>query len=437
MKLSKLDCVIIGFTLFSMFFGAGNLIFPPFLGYLSGGKMWIAIIGFILSAVCLPILGVIAVAKAGSLNKIANKVHPKFAFIFIILIYLAIGPCLAIPRTASTSFEMAVIPFVSNVPTIMRFAYSFVFFALSFTLALHPEKLSDRLGKILCPILLVLILSLTIGCIVNPPPNAYGASSGVYTDNVVVQGFLDGYLTMDTLAALIFGIVISLNIQNKGIKEKSSIMKYTIISGIIAGIVLILVYSAIAHIGASATGIVSEVENGATVLTGMSSYLFGKTGSIILGVIFVIACFNTCTGLLCSCGEYFSITFPKISYKKWVIIFTISSLLISIAGLNMILKISVPVLNAIYPVAIILIILDIFNKFFDKYKYVYPTSIALTSIVSIIYALNSANIKIPFITDSILSIPPTADLCWLLPAIFGIIFGIILSFFNKNNVIKE
>ena len=133
MKLSKLDCVIIGFTLFSMFFGAGNLIFPPFLGYLSGGKMWIAIIGFILSAVCLPILGVIAVAKAGSLNKIANKVHPKFAFIFIILIYLAIGPCLAIPRTASTSFEMAVIPFVSNVPTIMRFAYSFVFFALSFT----------------------------------------------------------------------------------------------------------------------------------------------------------------------------------------------------------------------------------------------------------------------------------------------------------------
>ena len=242
---------------------------------------------------------------------------------------------------------------------------------------------------------------------------------------------------MDTLAALIFGTVISLNIKNKGINEKSSIMKYTIISGIIAGIVLTIVYSAIAHIGASATGIVNKAENGATVLTGMSSYLFGKTGSIILGIIFVIACFNTCTGLLCSCGEYFSVTFPKISYKKWVVIFTISSLFISIAGLNTILKISVPLLNAIYPLAIVLIVLDIFNKFFDKYKYVYPTSIALTSIISIIYALNSTNIKIPFITDSILSIPPTADLCWVLPAIFGIIIGMFISSFNKNTVIQE
>ncbi|MCJ7855551.1 branched-chain amino acid transport system II carrier protein [Lachnospiraceae bacterium NSJ-143] len=415
-----------------MFFGAGNLIFPPFLGSQAGTGTWTAMIGFALSAICLPILGVIAVAQSGGLPALAGRVHPKFAYIFTLLIYLSIGPCLAIPRTASTSFEMAVIPFMANIPAMVRIGYSLIFFAVALFLALHPEKLSDRLGKILGPCLLTLIFIIVVGCLFNSP-GGYGVPTGSYTNNRIVQGFLDGYLTMDTIAALNFGIIISLNIKNKGVENEGSVVKYTIMAGWIAGAVLLAVYAALAHIGAVSGGSFSGASNGAGVLTNLVSYLFGRAGIIILGLIFVIACLNTCIGLLCCCSEYFSTIFPKISYRAWVLIFALASFLISIAGLNAILAVSVPVLNAIYPVAIVLIILGLFNRFFSKFRYVYPVTITFTGVVSIVYALNSAKITIPVITGLITRIPPLVDLCWVLPAVCGMIIGIAASVLSGNH----
>ena len=161
------NLLLVGFTLFSMFFGAGNLIFPPFLGAQAGTATWIAMAGFAISAIGFPILGVIEIARTGGLSQLAGRVHPKFAAVFTLLIYLSIGPGLAIPRTASTSFEM-VAPLVGGSNTLLQLIYSLIFFALAGLVALRPEKLTKRLGKILCPTLIALIVILFIACLLHP-----------------------------------------------------------------------------------------------------------------------------------------------------------------------------------------------------------------------------------------------------------------------------
>ena len=218
-RLEGRDLLLVGFTLFSMFFGAGNLIFPPNIAAQAGTQTWPAMLGLALSAVGLPVLGVVAVARSGGLDALGSRVHPAFARVFTIVAYLAIGPCLAIPRTATTSFEMAVPPFVgADAPIgVYQLVYSLVFFAAALFIALRPEKLTDRLGKILCPILVALIVVTFVGCLVNPL-EGYGPATGDYATHAVVKGFIEGYQTMDTIAALAFGIVIAVNIRARGVE---------------------------------------------------------------------------------------------------------------------------------------------------------------------------------------------------------------------------
>ncbi|MEG2119096.1 MAG: branched-chain amino acid transport system II carrier protein [Pseudoflavonifractor sp.] len=428
-ELKGKNLLLIGFTLFSMFFGAGNLIFPPFLGYQAGGAAWIAFAGFAVSAIGFPVLGVIAVARAGGLPKLATRVHPVFAAVFTMLVYLSIGPCLAIPRTASTSFEMAVPPFVgADAPVVwLQLGYSVLFFAAALILALRPEKLTDRLGKILCPTLMVLIVIIFVGCLIHPV-GSYGPISGVYTSNAAVEGFLGGYQTMDTIAALNFGAVIAMNIRARGVKEDGAVVRGTIRAGWIAGAIFLLVYAMLTHVGALAGGAFPGVENGAATLTQLVSALFGPVGNVILAAIFMIACFNTCVGLISCCSEYFSGIFPRFSYRAWAVFFAVVSMVISNAGLNVILKVSVPVLNAIYPVAIVLITLSLFHKWLETLRFVYPMAILFTGIASVLYALVDIKLMFPPVT-SFLKLVPLASmgLGWILPALFGVAVGIALS----------
>ena len=207
--------LLLGFTLFSMFFGAGNLIFPPYLGAQAGTHLWRAFLGFAVSAIGLPIAGVVAVARADGLPKLAGRVSPRFAQAFTILVYLSIGPCLAIPRTASTSFAMLE-PLLPADGWAVQLGYTAVFFAAAFCVALKPEKLTQRLGKVLCPALLVLIVVLFAGCLLHPVAVGYAVPTKAYAALPAVQGILDGYQTMDTLAGLNFGAVIALKeaVQN-------------------------------------------------------------------------------------------------------------------------------------------------------------------------------------------------------------------------------
>lgn len=417
--------LLVGFTLFSMFFGAGNLIFPPNVAAQAGTMTWPAMIGLAISAVGLPVLGVVAVARAGGLDALGRRVHPLFARIFTIVAYLAIGPCLAIPRTATTSFEMAVPPFVGEgAPMgVYQLIYSLVFFAAALCIALRPEKLTDRLGKILCPILVVLIVVTFVGCLLDPL-SGYGVPTGDYMTHPVVKGFLEGYQTMDTIAALAFGIVIAVNIRARGVEAPGAVVRGTVRAGMIAGVMLLSVYCMLAHIGALSGGAIPNPADGAEALTNIVGLLFGRIGNILLAGIFLIACFNVCVGLISSCGEYFYSICPRLSYRGWAVLFAVVSMVISNAGLTQIIAVSVPVLGAIYPVAIVLIALAFFHRWLEGKRRVYPMAVLLTGISSILYALQGLGLPLKALNYMPLA---SVGLGWVIPAVVGIVLGLLLS----------
>lgn len=428
-QLSRKNQLLVGFTLFSMFFGAGNLIFPPQLGAQAGVQTWPAMAGLAISAIGLPILGVIAVVRAGSLNTLASRVHPLFASIFTILIYLSIGPCLAIPRTASTSFEMAVPPFLpaGTFTGWYQLAYSLLFFTAAFFVALHPERLTSRLGKILCPLLLVLVTVIFLGCLIHPV-GEYGPALAPYDHIAPVEGFLTGYQTMDAIAGLNFGIVIVLNIKALGVTRENPVLRTTIRAGVIAAILFAVVYSMLAHIGAQSGSVFPGTTNGAATLANVVKAIFGPIGSVLLAAVFIIACFNTCVGLISSCASYFHTLVPKLPVPAWAAFFAVVSMIIANAGLNQILAISVPILNILYPSAIVLILLSFLPASIQKLWAIYPVGIAFTGVASILYTLQ--DLKVPlFKLDTLLSCVPLADvkLGWVLPAVIGILLGAVFS----------
>lgn len=434
-KLSVQKRILIGLTLFSMFFGAGNLIFPPFLGSLAGTSTWTAMIGFAITAIGFPVLGVVAVARAGGFFYLAERVHPRFAFVFTLLNYLSIGPCLAIPRTASTSFEMAVVPFLgSGNLQVAQIFYSAAFFVIAFVVALNPDKLTERLGKVLTPVLLVLIVVIFAGSLIKPP-GLYGTPIKEYASGPLVKGFLDGYLTMDTIAALNFGIVISLNIKGMGVKKDSVVVGETINAGFVAGGILLLVYGALAHVGAVTGGAFGPAQNGAQTLNQAVSFLYGKTGLVMLAVVFFIACLNTCIGLISCCSKYFCTIVPGIGYRTWAVIFALSSFVISNVGLTKILQISVPVLSAIYPVAIVLILLSFGFQDGKRWRSVYVWSISFTGVISVLLSLEQAGVTV---LHQIMSKLPiyAAGLGWIVPALVGVVVGVVLAMLNKSESSK-
>ena len=372
-KLNLKTKFLMGVTLFSMFFGAGNLIFPPYLGAQAGTSAWTAFIGFAMSAVGLPVLGVIAVTVSGGLNALASRVHPKFAFVYIAVLYLAIGPCLAIPRTASTSFSMAGPPFLpESVPEApVQLLYTIVFFLAASLVAMHPEKLTEYLGKRLTPVLLTLIAALFLAALVNPAGPA-AAPAEAYASAAPVEGFLYGYQTMDTLAALNFGMIVALNVQALGVREEKAVTGETVFAGWIAGALLLAVYAMLTFVGRLSGTAFPGTADGTEVLMRTAEHLFGKAGALILALIFVIACFNTCVGLLSCCGKYFNGCFPRIGYRAWVWGFAAVSAVLANVGLEAILLFSVPVLNAIYPLAILLIALAFLKRALTRFPAVYP-----------------------------------------------------------------
>ena len=366
-RLNGQKLLLVGVTLFSMFFGAGNLIFPPYLGYLAGDHAVPAFIGFVVTAVIFPVLGVTAVARMGGLDHLCQKVHPGFSLLFSFAIYLCIGPMLAIPRTTSTSYAMfsfltdrlgdgSVLGF--SIQFIVSFVYSLLFFLAAGLVAKHPEKLKDRLGKKLTPILIALIVILFAAGLLHSGLTV-NAASGDYAEGALMTGFVEGYNTMDTLAAMVFGIVIAMNIRDLGIEDNASIAAETVRGGVIAGIFLCSMYGMLAFLGTRSGSLISGAQNGTEILTALAMSFFGDLGSWILAVIYFIACFNVCVGLISSCSKFFAEKLHFLSFDAWRWIITLWSFCISIMGLNTILAISTPILSIIYPVAMAVIILNL------------------------------------------------------------------------------
>lgn len=434
-NLSKKDTLFVGLMLFSLFFGAGNLIFPPFLGQSAGTKTWAAMASFFITAVGFPVLGVVAVAKSGGLTNLAKRVSPVFAGIFTVLIYLSIGPFLGIPRAGSLPFEMAVAPYLpQNMSKVLAlFLFTFVFFMVAYWLSLSPAKLVNRMGKVLTPTLLLLILIMFAGALFRPLGN-YGKPTGDYLTSPFVKGFLEGYFTMDTIAALNFGIVIALTIKAKGVKEEKAVISSSIKAGIIAGILLMLIYAMLAHLGAASGQRFGATENGAQTLTNVTAYIFGKPGAILLAAIFTLACLTTCVGLITSCSQYFSTLTKKISYKNWVRLITLLSMALANMGLTKILVITVPVLFAIYPIAIMLIVLAMLDNLFKGSSTVYGLTILFTGAISVIDSLGQAGLSVGFVKDLCSRLPLyTKGLGWVTPALFGMLLGAAIKFVKEKS----
>ncbi|MCD2500798.1 branched-chain amino acid transport system II carrier protein [Clostridium sp. NSJ-145] len=433
-NLSRKDLVLVSLMLFSLFFGAGNLIFPPFLGQAAGSATWVAMIGFFITAVGFPILGVVAVAKSGGLYSLAKRVHPVFAAVFTVLIYLSIGPGLGIPRAGSLPFEMAVAPYLpeSISTTLALFLFTLVFFSVAYWLSLSPAKLVDRMGKVLTPTLLVLISLIFIASIFRPI-GAYGEATGEYVTSPFVKGFLEGYLTMDTIAALNFGIVISLAIKSRGVSDEKLVVSNSIKAGVIAGSLLIAIYAVLGHLGATSGGRFGTTANGAQTLTNVITYIFGKPGAVLLAVIFTLACLTTCVGLITSCSQYFATLTSKVSYKGFVRILALLSMGIANMGLTQILSISVPVLNAIYPIAIMLIVLGMMNRVFTGNAMAYRLTIIFTGVVSVVDALGQVGVGVEALTKLFERLPLYSQgLGWIVPAAVGMILGVLMKVVKEN-----
>lgn len=435
-NLTYKELVFISFMLFSMFFGAGNLIFPAFLGRSAGIEMWFSLGGFIVTAVGLPILGVIAVGKAGSLQILSTRVHPWFALLFPFLIYVSIGPGLAIPRAGTIAYEMGMKPFLpdflSDKP-ILLLLYTVLFFAIVLWLSLSPSKLVDRFGKILTPLLLILIGVIFIKGILTPM-GTFMAPTASYDESPFFQGFLDGYLTMDALAALVYGIVVANTIRAKGISNSSLIAKYTMLAGLGAGILLAVIYCILGYLGASSSS-VGQAENGAQTLTIVMNVLFGPIGTVLLGLLFTLACLCVSIGLIISCSQYFTSIFPVLAYKGWATVIALVSLAVANLGLNQILAVSVPILGMIYPLAVVLIVLGLVNRYVNHS--IYLSTMILTGVFSLIETINHTFLKDAL--DGLLGYFPLYQegVGWVLPAILGVLVGVIVHKLKVSRVAKS
>lgn len=424
--LTPKQSLFVGVTLFSMFFGAGNLILPPLVGLQAGEYVVPAMSGFLLTGIGLPVLGIVAVGLAGTIRDLTARVHPAFAAVFVAAVYLAIGPCLAIPRTASTSFEMLV-PLLPDdaTLTVARIVFSVLFFAAAYLLAMHPSGLTNLLGRITGPALIALIVAVVAAALFDPAHATVPAHAS-YAGVPFMQGFQVGYQTMDLLASLTFGIVIATNIRELGVTEPSGLTREVTRAGVFAGVLMALIYCGLALVGAAIAPSMPDATNGAAILAASAAAHFGVAGAVVVAAIFLLACLNVCISLISCCGTYFSEVFPRVPYRTWAIGFAVFSCVVSNAGLDAILTFSVPLLNALYPIAIVLVVMGMLHRACDRVPRVWLWVVACTAVPSVLTALRDAFAKgvwLPF--DAL----PLADLGlnWVLPAVLGVLIGIAAS----------
>ncbi|MER2000108.1 MAG: branched-chain amino acid transport system II carrier protein, partial [Lysinibacillus sp.] len=354
------------------------------------------------------------------------------------IVYLSIGPFFAIPRTGAVSYEIGVLPFLSSAQAdswVPLFLTTLVFFALTLYLASNPTKLVDRIGKILTPALLIVIALLGVKAFISPM-GEFGESQGNYIKNAFSESFIQGYLTMDVLGALVFGIVIVQALKARGIEDKAKQVKVSIFAGIVAAIGLSFVYICLSYIGASSVGTIGLLDNGGQILSAAAEVLYGGFGSIILSATIILACLTTSVGLLSANASFFERVLPIMSYKGYLIVFTLFSFGISNIGLTQLLNVTLPVLLAIYPIAIVLMIVSLFAGAFGHARIIYILPLVVTTFVAINDGLNAAGWKIEAYNNFLLNVLPLQEqsLGWLIPAVVAFIIGAIIAKLGGRDV---
>ncbi|WP_299493005.1 branched-chain amino acid transport system II carrier protein [uncultured Shewanella sp.] len=441
-KLSYRDTLALGFMTFAFFLGAGNLIFPPFIGFLAGKNMMLAMFGFLLTGVGLPLLALIAVAKSN--GQVLGLLPKSISTLLSFLIFIIIGPAFAIPRTALVAYDIGFSPFLDeHVPewsyweihfNLAQCLYTFVFFIAVLFFALSPGKLIDTIGKILTPILIILLLGLAIS-VIALPSIPLASAQGIYQLNPFTSGILQGYNTMDALGALVFGILLIDVLRQKGINKKSMQTYYLVRAALIAAMGLAFVYIALFYLGASSVGLEYQPSDGGQILTSYVTQHFHYIGLIILSMVVTIACLTTAVGALGACAEFFHEQLPRLSYTHYLIIFSIICSIITNVGLSTLITLSEPILRIIYPIAITIIIATFLTSQFAFPVLSHCLIVGVAFIFSCLDALAQLGVVLPFLSFIPLQ---SQQMTWLLPTVLIIIICLLikkkcnLNFFSKK-----
>ena len=436
-KINQQQKIIVYGTQFGMFFGAGNLIFPVHLGQMAGRNALPAIIGFIITAVGIPILGVaaIGITHSDGLQTLSGKVGKGYGIFFTCLLYLTIGPLFAIPRCATVSFTTGITPLLGadSPERLYLLLFSAVFFAFVLFFSLRPGKITVWIGKIINPLFLFFFAVLMLAALLAPGA-AVSAVEPVeaYRSDAFFPALIEGYGTMDAIAGLAFGIVVIDVIRRMGVDNDDAIAEDVLSSGLLTGALMALIYVVSIVVGAQSRGLFELSENGGIALTQIAGHYLGGVGLFILAFTITFACLKTSIGLVTACAETFSkMTNGKISYRSWAILFTVFSFAVSNIGLSAIIEYSIPMLMLIYPPAIALILLAFLGKFFAHDRTVYIATMIGTWAAAIFDCMKT--LPAPVQTALHLDTPiafaaahlPLFDknLGWLLPAVIGFAAG--------------
>ncbi|MCR5732452.1 MAG: branched-chain amino acid transport system II carrier protein [Sphaerochaetaceae bacterium] len=430
-KLTFAETIAVASMLFGMFFGAGNLIFPIHMGQLAGANMFPALIGFLVTAVGMPLLAVVALglSRENSLFDIAGRVSKSYGYILSTILYLTIGPFFAIPRCATTSYTIGFNG--TGIPIVVVTA---IFFLIVLGFSLKPNGILNSIGKFLNPAFLFFFLMLIIFSIIRPMSSSLSsfAPAAEYASHPLPKGLIEGYNTMDVIAGLLFGIVVVDVLKGLGIKDNRDIATSTVKSGIYCGLLMALIYAGATFMGASSIGAVEISSNGGIALADCCKHYFGHAGRIILGLIVTLACIKTAIGLVVSIGKAFDETYTGARhYNAWAIGFVLFAFVVSNVGLDSIIKFSIPMLMLLYPLSITLTLLVLFDSFFkgSREVYLWTTIFALVAAVFDfvhafgITALDGLASKIfPFYS---------LGLGWVVPSIVGFVVGVVISRLKK------
>ena len=425
-SLSLVKLIPVSLVLFSSFFGAGNLLFPPLFGYLSGSNLNIATLGFCITGVGLPILGVLAIAMTGGtdLTEVAAPVNITYAKIIMFLSSMAIGPLFAIPRTAAFSYEIGIKPLFGTTEPWQLAVYSALYFAFSYYVANNPSKVLNWLGKVLTPALLACLAVLFVKVLLAPSFTP-DAPQGAYLEAPFLKGFQEGYNTMDLLASFLFGASTLTSIKTLGIDGKKMLIKTCLWAGLIAAGLLAVIYYFLGYAGAESHRYLSgEFSNGAGILVATAHEYLGAGGTGILSAIIILACLTTSIGLIAAISDYFHILFAgRLSKQTLGILIALLSFSLSNFGLDRIIKMAIPILCFLYPVMIALALLNVFG--FGGNKRVFRCTMWIVTLFAIFEGMKAASIPIPM--ENMLTIVPlyAEGFGWFTVAVMGAAAGVI------------
>lgn len=407
------DSIVVGFALFAMFFGAGNVVFPPYIGMHAGEQWANGFLFYFIADIGLALVAMFAILHAGGADNITGRIGHVASKVLMCAVILCIGPMVAIPRTAATTLEMSVTPFFSGMSPVV---FSIIFFAVILLLSIKQSAVIDIVGKILTPALLIGLLVLIVKGFVSPIGDI--VDTGVSASEVTVNGIKSGYQTMDVLAAMAFGIIILSSADEKGYTDSKSAAKMIGIAAALSGVLLLIVYFGLTYLGATASTVFPTDISRANLVIGIVELLLGKAGLIIFAIVIALACITTAVALVSSAASFFAkLANDKISYGVFVVVICVSSAVISNLGLDMIIAIATPVLDIVYPPMLVLILLSWFG---DKlHKSVYVSSVAGSLIASVLATAELYGMNVPVIDSLPLA---SLGLGWLTPAaVFGLV----------------